>query len=364
MKISKSLSEKYKNKEVEIYTIDNQKGLEISLMTQGATLISLQQADRNGDKDEITLSFDKPADYVKNRTFYGASIGRFGNRIAKGKFNLNGEKYTLATNNGPNHLHGGLEGFDRQIWEAAPFEEAGKAGVLFSRTSIDGEEGYPGNLKVEIKYTLTEEDRFEIEYKAVTDAETIINLTNHTYWNLAGAGSGPVSDQTFQSPADRFIPVNDELIPLGELRSVESTPFDFREEKTFGKGFQEVEESDAFKKAANPVFGFDHCFVLPEAEKSADTDSENLKNVGTVMDKKSGRKMEVRTNQPGFQLYTCGKMTDTKIANGRVAGSFGAFCLETQNFPDAPNQPNFPSSVLKPGETYFHKTVHIFSVEK
>ena len=356
MKVKQSKSQINQEQTVEVINIDNENGLEITMISLGATIISVKQADKTGKKDEITLGFDTPAEYHEKRKFFGASIGRFGNRIANGRFSLNGREYFLATNNGVNHLHGGISGFDRKIWKTMVTEKEEQVEVLFTYTSPDGEEGYPGTLKTEIKHTLTKDGRLKFEYKAETDEETIINLTNHTFWNLAGAGSGPIANQIFQSSADRYLPVDQGLIPTGEERSVEGTPFDFRKEKAFRKGFEEVENSAEFKNAPDPVTGYDHCFLLPEGTAG------EMCWAGTFADTESGRRMEVFTNQPAFQLYTCGKMEETPIGGGKTAGPFGAFCIETENYPDSPNQPQFPSSVLKPGETYIHQTIHRFSV--
>ena len=333
------------------FKINNEKGLEIVLISYGATLQSVKQADRNGKMEEITLGFDSPLEYYENRVYFGATIGRYGNRIAKGKFLLNSKEYTLAQNNGPNHLHGGFEGFNRKIWDAFPFEHHNSAGVLFKLTSPDGEEGYPGTLEVEMKYTITVDNEIIFEYKGETDQDTVINLTNHAFWNLGGAGT-TIDDQEFRSPAEGYIPVDSTLIPLGNIIPVENTPFDFRKEKTFREGFKEIETASGVNA------GYDHCFVLPEHHSGQD-----LAFTASAYHEKSGRKMEIFTDQPGFQLYTCGGMEEIKIAGGKTAGNFGAFCVETQKFPDSPNQPAFPSTVLKKGETYIHRTVHRFSTE-
>ncbi len=348
MQVEIQKSSSIPGKEIEIFGIDNQEGIRISLMTLGASLTSVKLPDRFERTGEVTLGFDTPEEYYNNRTFFGAAIGRYGNRIARGKFTLNGHEYNLAINNGYNHLHGGIEGFDRQIWEAEPFQGRRDAGVVFNRISPDMEEGYPGRLETEIKYTLTATGELKISYKARTDRETIINLTNHTFWNLAGAGSGTILNQHFKSPAEKYLPVDDTLIPLGELYSVKGTAFDFNSGMKFSEGLITLPD------------GWDHCLILPENKES--TEESQLKVLGTVIDEKSGRKMEVFTDQPGFQLYTCGHMPETPISGGKTAGKFGAFCLETQNFPDAPNRKKFPSPVLKPGEIYIHNTVHHFSL--
>ena len=345
MKVAVSPYGRFGNLEVSRFDIRSAGGTEISLISHGAVLASVKTPDRRGNSDEITLGFDTLEDYVANRRYFGATIGRYGNRIAGGRFSLNGTAYILETNNGPNHLHGGFDGFDRRLWDAEPFESSAEAGVLFTLVSPDGDQGYPGTLNVRLRYTLTDSGELRMEYEATSDGDTIINLTNHTFWNLAGAGSGTVRDHVFQSAATAYLPVDEVSIPLGEIRTVEKSPFDFRTAKPVGR------EIDSL-----PV-GYDHCLVLPRPWGE-------VRYAGTMTNPASGRKMELYTDQPGFQFYTAGYLPDgTPVSGGRQAGKFGAFCLETQNFPDAPNRPDFPRPVLRPGQVYRHRTIHRFSAE-
>ncbi|MHC2068349.1 aldose epimerase family protein [Bremerella sp. T1] len=328
------------------YTVDNGNGIVMELINYGAIMTSLSAPDKNGESANINVGFDNLESYLGGTPYFGATVGRYANRVAKGKFTLDGKEYTLATNNGPNSLHGGEKGFDKVIWAAKKIETEDAVGVQFDYTSKDGEEGYPGNLKVTVKYTLTPDNQLVMDYTATTDAPTVLNLTNHNYWNLAGAKSGKNYKHSLKLEADKYLPVDETLIPTGELESVKGTPMDFTSFKTIGEDIQ--------KTGGDPV-GYDHCYVLSD-------DTDNLALAATVKEPTSGRVMEVWTTQPGIQFYS-GNFLDGTAGNAGL-NQHEAFCLETQHFPDTPNQPNFPSATLKPGETFHETTVHKFSVEK
>jgi aldose 1-epimerase len=330
---------------VDLYTLTNSNGMEADISTYGAIVVSLKTPDRNGKFADVVLGFDDLKGYLGASTYFGAVVGRYGNRIAKGKFSLDGKEYTLARNNGENSLHGGLKGFDKQVWKA---REVGPESLELSYLSKDGEEGYPGNLSVTVTYTLTADNALKIDYDATTDQDTVLNLTNHSYFNLAGEGSGDILGQTMMINADRYTPVDKGLIPTGELRSVEGTPFDFRKPQLIGA---RINADDEQIRIAG---GYDQNFVL-------DRTGDSLELAARAADPKSGRVMEVLTTQPGVQFYT------SNFLDGSVHGKGGhayarnaAFCLETQHFPDSPNQPGFPTSELKPGEKYHQETVFRF----
>lgn len=330
---------------VEKFTCTNANGLKLTMITYGAIVVSLETPDREGKLANINLGFDSIGPYLERHPYFGSTVGRYCNRIAKGKFTLDGKEYTLATNNDPNHLHGGDRGYDRVVWQGEPVKTDDAVGVRFRYTSKNGEEGYPGNLKVEALYTLTNKNELAIEFKATTDKATPVNLTNHNYWNLAGAGSGKIYGQELMLSSDKYLAVDDTLIPTGKLLDVAGTPFDFRKPKALGKDLKKID--------ADPV-GYDHCYVLRGQDGK-------LAHAATVYDPKSGRMMEIHTTQPGIQLYS-GNFLDGSAAGGGNK-QHEAFCLETQHYPDSPNQPSFPSTILKPGETYHQKTVHKFSAK-
>jgi len=323
------------------YTLKNENGLSARLMNYGAILTELRVPDKDGRFENIVCGFDNLAQYLKPHPYFGAIVGRYANRIAKGRFTLESQEYTLATNNGPNHLHGGITGFDKQFWNA---ELIADASLRFVYTSKDGEEGYPGNLSVQVTYTLSDDNELIIEYAAQTDKTTVVNLTNHSYFNLAG--SGLILDHQLYLNADSYTPVNDQLIPTGEIASVNGTPLDFRSPRPIG------ERIAAFAK--NPG-GYDHNFVLNKR-------GDELSLAARVFELRTGRAMEVQTTQPGIQLYTGNFLDGTlKSIGGGVYSKHSAFCLETQHFPDSPNQSNFPSTVLKPSERFRSKTIYSFA---
>ena len=332
------------------------KGIEVDAITYGGIITSLKTPDRTGALGDIVLGFDTLDPYLAGTPYFGAIIGRYGNRIADGRFELDGEGYELARNNGPNHLHGGDVGFDKVVWEAESFEEAGGVGVRFSYTSPDGDEGYPGTLEVRVTYTLTDRDELVIDYVATTDAATPVNLTQHSYFNLAGEGQGDILEHELWIGASRFTPVDSTLIPTGELAAVEGTPFDFRTPTAIGARI----DADDDQIRMGP--GYDHNFVLDEPPEGRPEDG--LVAAARVRDPGSGRTLEVRTEEPGLQFYAGNFLDGTLVGkSGRPYGHRSGFCLETQHFPDSPNQPGFPSTILRPGEEYRTRTVWAFGVQ-
>lgn len=333
--------------EVEVYTLTNSHGLKAGIMTFGATLVSLEVPDRSGKLTDIVLGHDSLKGYLDpaQNPYFGSIVGRYGNRIAKGRFSLDGAEYRLAANNGENHLHGGIKGFDKAVWNAEPVREEGAVGLRLSYLSQDGEEGYPGNLSTTVTYWLTEANELRISYEAETDKPTPVNLTHHSYFNLAGQGQGDILGHELTLNAGHFTPVDDGLIPTGEIRPVAGTPWDFTRPKAIGAEI-----------AAVPG-GYDHNFVLRDGEGA-------LKLAAHVFEPSSGRVMEIYTTEPGIQFYT-GNFLDGTISgkSGRVYEKHYGFCLETQHFPDSPNKPIFPSTILRPGEKYTSLTVHKFSAK-
>ena len=337
---------------VDLYTFSNASGMEVRAMTYGGIILSIKVPDRNGKFDDVTLGFDSLEPYLANSTFFGALVGRYGNRIGKARFKLDGKEYKLAVNNGPNALHGGLKGFDKVIWQAESFDKPEGVGVVFRYTSPDGEEGYPGTLQVLVTYTLTDKNELTLDYHATTDKATPVNLTNHAYFNLAGPGVRDILDHQMMINADNTTPVDSTLIPTGEIKSVEGTPFDFRKPTAIGARI------DANDQQIKYGPGYDHNFVLNRK-------GEGLSLAARVVEPTTGRVMEVSTTEPAVQFYT-GNFLDGTLTGkgGHVYKRRYAFCLETQHFPDSPNKPSFPSTIVKPGETYTSKTVYAFSVEK
>ena len=333
---------------MELYTLSNRNGLRAKIMTYGAILTELHVPDRLGNFSDVVLGFDNLAAYLKGHPYFGATTGRYANRIAKGKFTLNGKEYTLAVNNGPNHLHGGVKGLDKRVWKAEPVSVPHGAAVKFTYFSPNGEEGYPGNLTVAVTYTLTDGNELRLDYEATTDQDTPINLTNHSYYNLAGAGHGTILNHELQINADRYTPVDATSIPLGEIRAVRGSVMDFTTSTAIGARIDQVGGTPG---------GYDHNFVLNKPQAGA------LALAATVYEPGSGRVMKVLTTEPGVQLYTGNYLDGTLTGKGGLGYPFrSGLCLECQHFPDSVNQPAFPSVILKPGQTYRHTTVHQFSV--
>lgn len=337
---------------VERITLRSPDGIELDVITYGATVTRLMALDRDGVPADVVLGHEWLESYLAGTPYFGAIVGRYGNRIADGRFTLDGTEYELAINNGPNHLHGGLVGFDKVIWEAEPYETESGSGVVLTYVSEAGEEGYPGELSVRVTYALTGSD-LRIDYEATTDAPTIVNLTHHGYWNLAGHGAGDILGHELTLAASRFTPVDETLIPTGELRAVEGTPFDFREPTAIGARIDAADEQLEFGG------GYDHNFVIDGWANDGE-----LRPAAVLRDPASGRVMEVLTTEPGVQFYSGNFLDGSDIGKGgALYGHRTGLCLETQHFPDSPNQQGFPSTVLRPGETYRSTTVYRFSAE-
>ena len=336
----------------DLYTLTNANGMEVDIANFGGIVTRVLAPDRDSQFTDIVLGFENRDDYEINAPYFGAIIGRYGNRIAKGTYRIDDNTYELAINNAPNALHGGPTGFHVQLWEADSITRPGAVGVELTRLSPDGEEGYPGNLSTTVRYLLNNDNELRIEYAANTDAPTIVNLTNHTYFNLRGAGSGDILGHELMIDADYFTPVDSTLIPTGELRPVADTPFDFRRPTPIG------ERIDAENEQLRYGLGYDHNFVL-------DRDGPGLERVATVYEPTTGRYLEVLTTEPGLQFYSGNFLDGTLTGKGGTALDYRTgFCLETQHYPDSPNQPEFPSTVLRPGETYETTTVYRFSAKE
>jgi aldose 1-epimerase len=327
----------------------NRSGLEIKITNYGGALVSLRTPDRGGRMADIVLGYDDPAGYVADTSYFGALIGRYANRIAKGEFRLNGVEYQLAKNNGVNHLHGGARGFHKVIWQAREMTRTDGVALELTYLSKDGDEGYPGNLTVAATYVLTNTNELRIEYAASTDKETIVNLTHHSYFNLAGAGAGDVLRHELKINADKFTPVDDTLIPTGEIKAVRGTPFDFTRATAIGSRIDEADQQLVRGR------GYDHNFVLNKK-------GHELSLAASVYEPSSGRALEMWTTEPGVQLYTGNFLDGVRGKSGKIYDRRGGFCLEAQHFPDSPNHPDFPSTVLKPGEHYSQTTVYKFTV--
>jgi len=341
----------FEGKPIEQATLKNSHGVEIQAINYGAIITSIKVPDRSGAIADVALGFDDPSRYWGEppHPYFGAIVGRYGNRIAKGQFVLGGKTYKLATNNGVNHLHGGNRGFDKFAWDMATRDTAAGSSIILSRTSPDGEEGYPGNLHATVTYTLTEKNELIVDYRATTDKATPINLTQHSYFNLAGEGSGDVLAHLVTINADRYTPVDDTLIPTGELASVAGTPFDFRQPTAVGA---RINGDHPQLKAGK---GYDHNFVLNRT-------GTGPQFAARVTDPKSGRTLEVATTEPGVQFYTGNFLDGTlKGKGGHAYVQRGALCLETQHYPDSPNQKTFPSAILQPGKVYSSRTILTFS---
>ncbi len=335
-------------KKVSLYTLKNAHGMTVKITDYGGIVTSLVVPDREGKPADVVLGYDHLDGYLEKSPYFGALIGRYANRIAGGKFELDGREYRLACNNGPNHLHGGVRGFDKRVWDSEAYRAAGEAGVILRYLSPDGEEGYPGNLEVQVTYALTEENELVIRYQAVTDKATPVNLTHHGYFNLKGAGNGDVLGHLVTIDADRYTVVNEQLIPTGELRPVKGTPFDFTSSHSIGERIGRVKG------------GYDHNFVLnPPRNADEPTLAAYVREPGT------GRVMMVYTTEPGLQFYT-GNFLDGTIEGkgGKVYGKHYGFCMEAQHFPDSPNHPEFPDVILRPGKMYRQITIYRFTTDK
>lgn len=337
---------------VERYILRNSQGMQATVITYGGTLQSLLVPDKNGKTEDVVLGFDDLDGYLHGTAYFGATIGRYGNRLAEGKFSLDGKHYQVPQNDKTNSLHGGTTGFDKQVWKAEQVKEKGWVGVKLTYVSADGEMGFPGALKTEVIYSLNEKNELRIQYHATTDKPTVLNLTNHSYFNLAGAGNGDILDQVAIVRASHYTPITEKLIPTGELPSVAGTPFDFLKPVAFGKRIRE--DNQQLKFAEPTQGGYDHNWVLDNKGKLANLAAD-------VVDPKSGRRLQLFTTEPGVQLYTANFLDGTvKGKAGKIYPHWGAFTLETQHYPDSPNQKGFPSTRLDPDKAYSQTTVFRF----
>ena len=336
--------------QVNLYKISNANGMHVSILDYGGTVKEIHAPDRNGKFANVSLGFSTINDYIEKSPYFGCITGRYANRIAKGKFSLEGKEYKLATNNGPNHLHGGNKGFDKYVWKAKVLDVG--TGVIFTRKSPHGEEGYPGNLDCKVTYTLTNDNELKVEYEAKTDQATIVNLTNHTYFNLRGEGNGNILGHELTIPGDRFVATDETNIPIG-ISKVGATPFDFRKPTSIGARIEQKDSQLKFGK------GYDHTWVVPQVK-------EGLSLAARLRDKESGRVLEILTDQPGIQIYT-GNYLDGIVGHGGKAYPFrSGLCLETQVYPDSPNhqgEKGWKSCVLLPGDIYTHTTIHRFKTD-
>jgi len=330
---------------VALYTLTNSAGNVVQLTNYGAIITKVEVPDRAGQRANVMLSFPKLEGYLERHPYFGATVGRYANRIAGGRFQIDGKTYSLVTNNGPNHLHGGTIGFDKKVWTAETQQTDQALKVIFRTFSPDGEEGYPGRLDITAEYTWSNNNELTFTFVATTDKATVVNLTNHGYWNLSGAGHGNILGTELQLSCDRFLSVDDTLIPTGQLTSVEGTPLDFRSVHKIGERIDQLPQTK----------GYDHCFVV-------NGQPGTLRAAARAVDPASGRVMEVFTTQPGMQLYTGNHLSGAASAGGFKQHE--GFCLETQHYPDSPNKPDFPTTLLKPGQTYRESTMHKFSVVK
>jgi aldose 1-epimerase len=334
--------------EIHSWALENG-GTRLKVLSYGGIVQSLEIPDRQGRYANVSLGFDTIEEYVSHSPYFGALIGRYGNRVDAGRFTLDGTTHQVDVNDGGNSLHGGAEGFDRQVWDVEPFTDGPDLGLVLSRTSADGEMGYPGTLAVKVTYTVTEHGDWRIDYEATTDRATVVNLTSHVYWNLAGEGSGSVHDHELSIAADRYTPTGPGLIPTGEQAEVAGTPFDFREAKAIGRDLRVADQQLLYAK------GFDHNWVLDKGVTARPA------QVATLYDPSSGRSLKIATTEPGLQFYSGNFLDATLVGTGGNTYRQGdALCLETQHFPDSPNHPSFPSTVLRPGQTYRSTTIHSF----
>ena len=332
---------------VDVYTLTNARGCEVQVMTHGATLLSVKTPDRHGKLANITLRLDTHDDYLRGHPLFGSVVGRFANRIGGARIAIDGVEFPLTPNAGKNHIHGGREGFHRKVWEARPCPGDDMAAVEMTLLSPDGDEGYPGALRVAVRYAWNDDNELKIEYTATTDKPTVVNLTNHAYWNLSGAGSGDVLGHRLTLHADAYLPSDEHKVPTGEIRPVRGTVMDFTEPLAIGARIAQVDDQN-----------YDHCYVLNKQG------GEPLAPAAQVVDPASGRVMDVWTTKPGVQFFTARFLSDRWQTDGRPYAAYHGFCLETQHFPDSPNKPQFPSPVLRPGQTYHHVTVHRFRVQE
>ncbi|MEI8205325.1 MAG: aldose epimerase family protein [Kiritimatiellales bacterium] len=344
---NEAFGKNFYGEDVELFTLTNAQGVKVRIMTHGATVLSLEAPDRNGKMADIVLGHDTAAEYVQATPYFGCAVGRFANRIKNGKFKLGGKAYTLSQNNGPNALHGGLRGFDKVVWAAKLLESSNT--VRMTYVSADGEEGFPGEVKTVVTYTLTEAGGLKIDYKAETTKATPYNITNHSYFNLAGHDAGTIGKQTLMINADTFLPTNETAIPTGESVPVAGTPFDFRTPHAIGERINSDHEQLRFGN------GYDHNFCLNKKSEG------ELSFAARVEAPESGRVMEVYTTEPGIQFYTGNFLDGTlKGTGGCKYVCRSGFCLETQHYPDSPNQPQFPNTILRPGETFRSQTIYKF----
>jgi aldose 1-epimerase len=338
-------------KAVEVYTLTNSRGMQVRAITYGAIIQTIRVPDRAGKLADVTLGYDSLPGYLTTSPYFGAVVGRYANRIARGRFTLDGRTYRLAINNGPNSLHGGLKGFDKVVWEGESFQHGDTVGVKFVHTSPDGDEGYPGTLRISVTYSLTPADELVVDYTGTTDKPTPVNLSQHSYFNLAGEGSGDILNHMLTINADRYTPVDSTLIPTGELAPVANTPFDFRKPTAIGARIGQPDPQLHYGK------GYDHNFVLTRS-------GPGLIHAAHVLEPGTGRTLDISTTEPGLQFYS-GNFLDGTIhgKSGHVYRHQSALVLETQHFPDSPNHPNFPSTILQPGHEYRSRTIFRFGIE-
>ncbi|MGN6543757.1 MAG: aldose epimerase family protein [Aureliella sp.] len=340
---------------IELFTLKNSSGMTVKITNYGAIVTSILVPDRNGKLADVALGYNRVEDYMNavDKPYFGAIAGRYANRIAKGKFTLSGKTYQLAVNNGENHLHGGVIGFDKVVWDAKPLSAAGGKALELTYLAKDREEGYPGNLQVRVVYTLTDNNELKVDYRATTDQATPVNLTQHTYFNLKGEGQGDILDHVLALHADKYTPTDKTMIPTGEIAPVKGTPLDFTQAKPIGR------DIDADHEQLKFGMGFDHNYVIDRPEGDA-----TLRPAARVYEPASGRVLEISTTEPGIQFY-CGNFLDGRLKgkSGKPYVHRGGFCLETQHYPDSPNHPNFPSTIVEPGKPYRCSTVFKFSVQ-
>jgi len=353
MKIDKKIFGELKNgKSVYLYTLHNKNGMSVSITNYGGIITKIKTEDNNGKFDDVTLGYDNLQDYIENSPYFGAIIGRFANRICCGSFTLDGIDYHLEKNDGPNHLHSGKVGFDKVVWDVKTFENDDEVGLILSYLSKDGENNYPGNLSAEVKYTITNNEEIIMDYTATTDKSTPCNLTNHAYFNLKDGGRSDIFDHKLQINANSFTPINKSTIPTGEILPLKDTPFDFTSFTKIGKSIEKDDE-----QLVNG-FGYDHNFVLNNSDGK-------LRQAAKVIEETTGRVLEVLTTEPGMQFYSGNNLDGSFVGKeGIIYNKRNGFCLETQHFPDSPNKPNFPSTILRPGEVFKSTTIYKFSVMK